>query len=135
MIYPDSSATASDMHVRAFSYISRGKSTDVSLLSFASLRRAHNAIRSQVKEKPAKFANGSLLGNDSRIFVQHHDAYPLSRMRLLLFSLLALRLPPRRFPSAHFSFSKFYRPETPVYFIPSLSTLPFLGSLVLPLLP
>lgn len=89
------------------------------------LRRTRNAARSQEK-KPAKFANGSLLGNDSRIFVQHHGAYPLTRMRLSLPQL------PRRFPSAHFSFSKFYRPEMPAYFIPSLSTLPFLRSLILP---
>lgn len=54
---------------------------DISFLFFVSLRRARNAARSQEKEKPAKFANGSLLGNDSRIFVQHHGAYPLSRMR------------------------------------------------------
>lgn len=67
---------------------------------FVSLRRARNAARSQEKEKPAKFANGSLLGNDSRIFVQHHGAYPLSRMRpssstpshaLFLFSSLSFR--------------------------------------------
>lgn len=76
----------------------------------ASPRRARNSARSREKEKPAKFANGSLLGNDSRIFVEHHGAYPLSRMRL---SFSPVPLSPRRFPSAHFSFSKFYRPETP----------------------
>lgn len=42
--------------------------------------------------------------------MEHHGAYPLSRMRL---SFSRLPLSPRRFPSAHFSFSKFYRPETP----------------------
>lgn len=70
---------------------------DVSFLFFASLRRTRNAARNQEKEKPAKFANGSLLGNDSRIFVQHHGAYPLTRMRLSssapLFLLVAF-LPP-----------------------------------------
>lgn len=39
-------------------------------------------LAAREKEKPAKFANGSFLGNDSRIFVQHHRAYPLTRMRL-----------------------------------------------------
>lgn len=61
------------MYVRAFSRISRGKSAMISLLFVA--------VHSQEKEKPAKFANGSLLGNDSRIFAQHYSAYPLSRMR------------------------------------------------------
>lgn len=42
--------------------------------------------------------------------MEHHGAYPLSRMRL---SFSRLPPSPRRFPSAHFSFSKFYRPETP----------------------
>lgn len=64
------------MHVRAFSCISRGKSA-----MFRSSSLLFVAARIQEKEKPAKFANGSLLENDSRIFAQHHGAYPLSRMR------------------------------------------------------
>lgn len=76
----------------------------------ASPRRARNSARSREKEKPAKFANGSLLGNDSRIFVEHHGA----RIRFPeCVSPSPVPLSPRRFPSAHFSFSKFYRPETP----------------------
>lgn len=51
------------------------------------------------EEKPMEFANGSLLGNDSRIFVRHPNAYPLSRTRA------SHPLPPRlltRSPAAHF---------------------------------
>lgn len=42
---------------------------------------AHTPGAVEKREKPAEFANGSLLGNDSRIFVQHPAAYPLSRTR------------------------------------------------------
>lgn len=70
------------MHVDAFSYISRGKSatfrSSSSLLSVVPTTQ----FAGQEKEKPAKFANGSLLENDSGIFVQHHGAYPLSGIRL-----------------------------------------------------
>lgn len=100
------------MHARAFSCISRGRSA----MFQASLPRACNAVRSREKEKPAKFANGSLLGNDSRIFVQYHGSYPLSRMR-----------PPRTPSTSPHSLPFQSSAETPVYFIPSLSTLPFLG--------
>lgn len=102
-------------------YIPRGKFTDVTFRSsYPSLRRAsriHHAV--EKREKPAEFANGSLLGNDSRIFVQHPVAYPLSRGRAATLASVLLTPSPRRVypasfvaPSAHFSFSKFYRPET-----------------------
>lgn len=67
---------------------------------FVPLLRTHNAARSQEKEKPAKFANGSLLGNDSRIFVRHHGGYPLTRC-------VFLPQPPR-IPSSSLSLS--FRP-------------------------
>lgn len=94
--------------MRAFSCISRGKSAtfraSFSLLSVVPVTQ----LAAKKRRSPAKFANGSLLGNDSRIFVQHHGAYPLSRMRPFFLSLLTFPVSPRRFPSAHFSFSKFH---------------------------
>jgi len=92
---------------------------------------------SQEKEKLAKFANGSLLGNDSRIFVQHHGPYPLSRMRpsssasshsLFLFVSSSLSFRPFLF------FKVLPSRDAGIYLIPSLSTSSFLESLVLPLL-
>lgn len=82
----------------------------------ASLRRARNSARSREKEKPAKFANGSLLGSDSRIFVEHHGAYPLSRMRL-------------SFSRPSFSSSLSFRPFLFFKVLPSRDTRCVLSSL------
>jgi len=96
-----------------------------------------NATCSQEKEKLAKFANGSLLGNDSRIFVQHHGPYPLSRIRPSSFASSHSRF---LFVSSSLSFRPFLffkvlpSQDAGIYLIPSLSTLSFLESLVLPLL-
>lgn len=70
--------------------------------------------RDREKEKSMEFANGSLLGNDSRIFVQHPGAFPPNAFLSLSPSSLSSS---RRSSSAHFSFPKFYHPETPAYFI------------------
>jgi len=108
------------MRVR-FRYSSRRvRRRDVPLLLLAS-HRGNIATRHREKKKLAEFANGSLLGNDSRIFVQHLGANPLSRTHP------PLALSPSLLPLISL-FQSSSIPKTPAYFIPSLSTPLFLRS-------
>lgn len=81
----------------------------------ASPRRARNSARSREKEKPAKFANGSLLGNDSRIFVgasRRVSAFPNASLLLPSLFLPVAFLPPISL------FQSFTVPRHPVYYHP-----------------
>lgn len=81
-------------------HISCEKSADATFrFSYPFLARAS---RDREKEKSVEFANGSLLGNDSRNFVQHPGAYPLPRTRSSRFLT-----PPSSLSSSRRSFRPF----------------------------